>query len=182
MLEVVTQECDLHMYEDARLKVPMTMRPQIPVAREMMTTKLVTLRPQMSVAEAIKLLLRHSISGAPVVGEDGALLGMFSEFDCLRALANEEFHSEFHSERDESRLVGDLMTRDGHTVPPELDLFRIAQAFVDLRVRRLPVMEQGRLLGQLSRRDVLRALDELGVKRSEQRSYPDYPKGREPLG
>ena len=154
------------------------MRPQIPVAREIMTRKLVTLRPQMSVAEAIKLLLRHSISGAPVVGEDGALLGMFSEFDCLRALANEEFHLE----RDASRLVGDLMTRDGHTIPPELDLFRIAQAFVDLRVRRLPVMEEGRLLGQLSRRDVLRALDGLGAQQSDQRSYPDYPKGREPLG
>lgn len=156
----------------------MTTRPRIPIASEIMTTKLITLRPHMSVAEAIKLLLRHTISGAPVVGEDGALLGMFSEFDCLRALANEEFHEE----RDESRLVGDLMTRDGHTISPELDLFRIAQAFVDLRVRRLPVMDGGRLIGQLSRRDVLRALDEMSAKHARLPSYPDYPNGREPLG
>ena len=154
----------------------MTMRRQIPVARDIMTTKLVTLRPQMFVAEAIKLLLKHSISGAPVVGPDGSLLGMFSELDCLQALANEEFHEE----RDESRLVGDLMTRDGHTIPPELDLFRIAQAFVDLRVRRLPVMEEGQLLGQVSRRDVLRALDEMAGQQTEESSYPTYPEGREP--
>ena len=178
MLGIVPRECDLRMPGKLRKRVQMTMRPQIPVAREIMITKLVTLRPQMSVAEAIKVLLRHTISGAPVVGEDGALLGMFSEFDCLRALANREFHSE----RDESRLVGDLMTRDGHTIPPELDLFRIAQAFVDLHVRRLPVMEEGRLIGQLSRRDVLRSLDKMGADQAGQRSYPDYPKGREPLG
>ena len=177
MLGTVPRERDLRMPGNARQRLHMTMRPQIPVAREIMMTKLVTLRPQMSVAEAIRLLLRHTISGAPVVGEDGELLGMFSEFDCLRALANEEFHLE----RDESRLVGDLMTRDGHTIPPELDLFRIAQAFVELRVRRLPVMEEGRLIGQLSRRDVLRALNKMGANQAGQRSYPDYPKGREPL-
>ena len=155
----------------------MTVRPDIPVARDIMTTKLVLLRPHMAVAEAIRLLLRHKISGAPVVGEDGRLLGMFSEFDCLRALANEEFHED----HDEEQLVGKLMSRTGHTIPPELDLFRIAHAFVSLNVRRLPVLDAGKLIGQVSRRDVLRALDKLETKLHDRKEYPDYPSDRKPI-
>ena len=135
----------------------MTNQAPIPTAREIMTTQLVTLQPKTTVAEAIKTLLRHSISGAPVVDEDGALLGILSEFDCLRAIANEQFHSD----HDESGVVEDLMTRGGETIGPDSDLFQVAQTFVTLRVRRLPVLEDGRLLGQVSRRDVLRALDSL---------------------
>ena len=133
----------------------MTNRAPIPTAREIMTTQLITLQPKMTVAEAIKTLLSHKISGAPVVDPDGALLGVLSEFDCLRAIANQQFHESM----DETGLVEDLMTRGGQTIGPEMDLFQVAQAFVSRRVRRLPVLEGDRLLGQVSRRDVLRALD-----------------------
>ncbi len=133
----------------------MTNRAPIPTAREIMTTQLVTLQPKMTVEDAIKTLLQHSISGAPVVDEDGKLLGVLSEFDCLRAIANEQFHED----HDESGVVEDLMTRGGETIGPEADLFQVAQTFVSLRVRRLPVLDGDRLLGQVSRRDVLRALD-----------------------
>ena len=135
----------------------MTNRAPIPTAREIMTTRLVTLQPKMTVAKAIKTLLHHAISGAPVVDENGALLGMLSEFDCLRAVANEQFHED----HDEDGLVENLMTRGGHTIGPETDLFQVAQTFVSLRVRRLPVVDGDSLLGQVSRRDVLRALDAL---------------------
>ena len=138
----------------------MTNLTPIPTAREIMTTQLVTLQPRMTVAEAIKTLLRHSISGAPVVDEDGTLLGVLSEFDCLRAIANEQFHED----HDEDGHVEDLMTRGGQTIGPDADLFQVAQTFVSLRVRRLPVLEGDRLLGQVSRRDVLRALDALPQK------------------
>ena len=155
----------------------MNMRPEVPIAREIMTTKLVVLRPQMAVGEAIRLLLHHRISGAPVVSEEGALLGVFSEFDCLKALANEEFHEDY----DERQLVGDLMNRERHTIEPTVDLFRIAQLFVELNIRRLPVLSEGKLVGQVSRRDLLRALDKLETKLHDRKSYPDYPSGREPM-
>ena len=155
----------------------MNVRPEIPVAREIMTTKVVTLGPQMAVAEAIRLLLKHKISGAPVVSEAGELLGMFSEYDCLKALANEEFHEEY----DETRLVGELMNRDRHTIEPTLDLFRIAQVFVSLNIRRLPVLEDGKLVGQVSRRDLLRALDKLEWNLHDRKEYPDYPSDRKPI-
>ncbi len=155
----------------------MTLRPDIPTARDMMTTKLVTFRPQMPVTEAIRLLLRHSISGAPVVGEDGRLVGHFSEFDCMRALANQPYFED----HDEEQLVGGLMSGTEHTIPPELDLFGVAQAFVERRVRRLPVLDGDKLVGQVSRRDVLRALDKLVSKLHDRTEYPDYPTGRKPI-
>lgn len=152
--------------------------PDIPTARDIMTKDLVTLRPRMPVGEAIKELLRHQISGAPVVGEDGRLLGLFSEYDCLKALANEEFHDE----HDEECTVGDIMTHDGHTIAPDDGLFTIAQHFVTLRVRRLPVIDGDKLVGQVSRRDVLRALDALGTRLYDRKVYPDYPPDRKPIG
>ena len=65
--------------------------PKVPAARELMTTRLVTLAPDLSAVEAAEILLRHSISGAPVVDAKGQLLGLLSEFDCLRAVASAEY-------------------------------------------------------------------------------------------
>ena len=143
-----------------------------------MSKRLVTLRPDTRLVEAVRVLLRHKISGAPIVGEQGELLGIFSEFDCLRSLANEGFYEEQHEAHE---TVEEHMTVVTHTIPPELGLYRIAHAFVTLRVRRLPVIEEDKLIGQVSRRDVLRALDKLEERRHDCRRYPDYPAGREPI-
>ncbi len=152
--------------------------PHVPTAREIMVRKLVTLRPDMPVSEATVLLLKHKISGAPVVDSDGRLLGLLSEFDCLRALTSSEYNLDAH---DDLVRVGDLMTESMHTIGPEIDLFAIAHEFVTLRVRRLPVVDGDELLGQVSRRDVLRAEVQLQAKLLKQKSYPDYPEGRAPI-
>ena len=143
-----------------------------------MTARLVTLSPGMRALDAAKLLLKHSISGAPVVSDEGKLLGLLSEYDCLRAIASAEYDLD---NRDAILVVGDLMTTECHTIPPERDLFAIAHEFVKLRVRRLPVVEEGRLIGQVSRRDALRAATELREKALAQKRYPDYPEGRDPI-
>jgi CBS domain-containing protein len=127
----------------------------IPLARDVMVRALITVRPEMPALEAIAVLTGRDISGAPVVGPGGELLGLLSEHDCLRALANAEYHED---NQEHILVVSDLMTRMGHTIPPDLDLYAIAAKFVTLRVRRLPVVEAGRLLGQVSRRDVLKAV------------------------
>jgi len=127
----------------------------IPVARDLMVRRLVTLSPDQPVIDAIRVLVRKDISGAPVVDGEGRLLGLCSEHDCLKALAT----SEYHADGGEYAVkVGDLMTEMAHTIPPDLDLYAVAGRFVTLRVRRLPVLEDGRLVGQVSRRDVLRAV------------------------
>ncbi|MGH0034085.1 MAG: CBS domain-containing protein [Myxococcota bacterium] len=154
-------------------------RARVPDARQIMTTQLVTLRPDMPAVDAAELLLKNAISGAPVVDSKGNLLGLLSEFDCLRAVAASDYEMDAH---DVSEVVGDLMTQACHTISPEMDLFALAHEFVKLRVRRLPVVENGRLLGQVSRRDALRAAVDLRKARIARRSgFRAYPEGREPI-
>jgi len=153
--------------------------PRVPTVRDIMTRSLVTLRPEMSAAVAAELLLQHEISGAPVVDEQARLIGLLSEYDCLRAVASAEYQMDAH---DAAETVSELMTTECHTVVPKLDLFALANEFVRLRVRRFPVLEDERLIGQVSRRDALRAAVSLrGELRSVRHAYPDYPKGRDPI-
>lgn len=153
--------------------------PPVPTAREIMVKKIVTLRPEMPGPDAAEILIKNRISGAPVVDANQKLLGLLSEFDCLRAVASAEYQQDLH---DAAETVGDLMTTACHTVGPDLDLFGIAHTFVRLGVRRLPVVLNGRLLGQVSRRDALAAaLDLRRRQMQERRHYPDYPAGRDPI-
>jgi CBS domain-containing protein len=142
-----------------------------------MKTRLVALSPQMPIFDAIALLLKNDISGAPVVDAGGRLVGLFSEFDCLRLLSSNEFYEYGYYA---TQIVADLMTEMSRTIGPDIDLFGVANAFVEHRVRRLPVIEDGRLIGQISRRDVLRAVDAMRRERRGGKRYPDYPKDREP--
>ena len=154
-------------------------RPPVPVARDIMTRKLVTLGPDMIAPDAAEILLKNGISGAPVVDADGQLLGLLSEYDCLRAVAAADYEMDAH---DVIETVRELMTTEVQTIPPDMGLFSIAHEFVQLRVRRFPVVEDGHLLGQVSRRDALRAAVEIHRKLIQARhSYPDYPSGRAPI-
>ncbi len=153
-------------------------QPQIPTARAIMTRKLVTLNPEMAALDAAQKLLKYGISGAPVVDRKGHLLGLLSEFDCLRAVASADFEMDAH---DRIELVADLMSPDPTTISPEMGLFALAHEFVTHRVRRFPVIENGRLIGQVSRRDALKAAVDLAKKSGRGRQYPDYPAGREPI-
>jgi CBS domain-containing protein len=147
----------------------------LPIAREIMTTRLVTVLPDLAIFDAIRILLRNQISGAPVVDASGALVGMLSELDCLKVLANGEFYDDDHSEKG---IVRNYMTRVTQSIDPETDVYTLAQYFLNHTVRRLPVVRGSLLLGQISRRDVLRTIEEMGRKRVPRKHYPDY---REPM-
>jgi len=152
---------------------------KVETARDMMTRKVITLTTDMAALDAAEILIKNGISGAPVVGKEGELLGLLSEFDCLRAVAASDYEMDRHDAREQ---VGDLMTREPKTVGPDMDLFSLAHAFVTQRVRRFPVVEDGKLLGQVSRRDALKAAIRLRHDRLEVHPhYPDYPRGREPI-
>jgi CBS domain-containing protein len=146
----------------------------LPIAREIMTTGLVTVRPDLPIFDAMRILLKNQISGAPVVDANGALIGMLSEFDCLKILANGEFYDD---DRREEGTVADYMTAVARSVPPDLDVYSLVNFFLDHAVRRIPVVKDHKLLGQISRRDVLRTIEEMGKKRMRRKHYPDY---REP--
>ena len=124
-------------------------------AEDCMVREVVTVRPDTDAYDAIALLLKHRISGMPVVDESGKLVGILSEIDCLETLIDSRYHNM------PTALVKDLMSRDLQTVSPDTDILKIAELFLHERYRRLPVVDKGRLVGQVSRRDVLRALEDM---------------------
>lgn len=120
-------------------------------ARDFMVTKLVTLRPEMDVIRAVQLLLKNRISGAPVVDNEGNYLGIFSEKCSLNVLLDAAY------EQLPSNEVRMFMDTEARTISPDTLLLSIAQVFLLTPYRRLPVLDEGQLVGQVSRRDVLRA-------------------------
>ncbi len=121
-------------------------------ARDFMVTKLVTLKPEVDVLEAVQMLLKHRISGAPVIGPQQEYLGIFSERCCMHVLLDATY------EQLPSNHVGMFMDTEARTITPDTQLLSIAQAFLLTSSRRLPVVDdENRLLGQISRRDVIRA-------------------------
>lgn len=135
-------------------------------ARDFMVTRLTTLTPEMDVHKAIRQLLRSRISGAPVVGPRMQYLGVFSERCSMQVILDAAY------EQLPSNHVGAFMDRDAMTVPPDTQLLSIAQAFLLTNFRRLPVVEEdGTLVGQVSRRDVLRAaVDSLEIEPAREKS------------
>lgn len=124
----------------------------LPTVQEFMDTKVPTLLPSMPVLDAIDFLLKNRVTGAPVVDENGTLLGILTEKDCLRLVARSP---EPESLRD---LVSDLMTTELVTIPPTMDIYYAAGLFLNQSFRRLPVVEEGRLVGAITRFDILRAI------------------------
>ena len=130
------------------------------LARDYMTRRLATLAPDMTLLDAVHMLLEHRISGAPVVDRAGNLLGILSEKDCLRPALDAAYYG------DMGGLVDDHMQRDVHTVGDETPIVDVARMFIDGQFRRYPVLHDRQLVGQISRRDVLRALHDM--------THPDH--------
>jgi len=99
------------------------------------------------------LMIEHRISGAPVVDEHGNLIGLLSEQDCLKVALSAGYHGEYGGR------VSEYMTRDVRTVDADTSILEVAKLFLEEKLRRYPVMEGNRLVGQVSRRDVLKALE-----------------------
>lgn len=122
-----------------------------------MAKDLITFRPEQDIYEAIDLMLKHKISGAPVLDANGKLIGLLSEKDCLRVMIS----SAYHNEPVGIRCVADYMTVNVATITPDKDVLDVANMFLSSNYRRFPVVENDKLLGQVSRRDILRAAKDL---------------------
>lgn len=119
---------------------------------DIMATRLITFTPDMNIHEAIRILLDKRVSGAPVVDTDGALVGMLSKKDCLKIVFSSQYHDDWGGP------VRDFMTTPVETLDAGLDLVSAAQHFLDSHFRRFPVLRDGKLVGQVSRYDILKAL------------------------
>ena len=131
-------------------------------AEDCMIRRLVTLRQGDDVFEAIGVLLKHKISGAPVVDEAGNFLGVFSEKTGMSFVLKSAY------DRLPTAVVGSFMNSDrGRTIGEDANLGDIAQLFLKTPYRRLAVVRDGKLIGQISRRDVIRAQTQLAVASAE---------------
>jgi CBS domain-containing protein len=120
-----------------------------------MAMDLVTFNPEMDIHLAMKLLLTHQISGAPVVDPYGHVVGMLSEKDCFAVAFSASYH------QDRGGRVAEYMSRTVQTIEASADIVEVAELFLRSRYRRFPVVEKNRLVGQINRRDLLLALEEL---------------------
>jgi len=131
--------------------------------KDYMTTKLITFRPEIDIFEAIEILQSHRISGAPVIDSNGQLVGILSEGDCLKAIIKDIYYEEAGGK------VTDYMSTEIATIGPEDDIIDIAVEFQKQKRKRFPVLEDGELVGQISQRDILRAVLEIA-------QHPDHGK------
>ena len=123
------------------------------LVKDYMARTLVTFKPDTDVLDAVHVLVKHRIAGAPVVDDAGNLLGMLSEFDCMKIALHAGYHGDWGGP------VSEYMTDGVQTVDAEMSIIDLAEEFIETSFRRFPVMQNNRLVGQISRRDVLRALE-----------------------
>lgn len=119
---------------------------------DIMATELVTFTPDTNIHQAIHELLDNRISGAPVVDEAGNLVGVLSKKDCLKIVYSTAYH------QDRGGPVSEYMSTDVHTLDDTIDAAVAADHFVNSTYRRFPVVRNGKLVGQVSRHDILKSL------------------------
>ncbi len=120
-----------------------------------MSTNLITFSPDQPIYEVIETLLKNRISGAPVVNEMNECIGVISEGDCLKEIVK----GKYDNIPTLAGKVSDHMATNVVHIEPHINVFEVAQMFLNLRLRRLPVIDQfGKLIGQISQKDVMRAV------------------------
>lgn len=121
--------------------------------RDYMTRTLITFSPEQGIEEVIESLINNKISGAPVVNENNELVGMISEGDCVRHISESRYYNmPMENVKIENRMIKDVETIDG-----EMNIFDAASKFLNEKRRRFPIVENGKLVGQISQKDILKA-------------------------
>jgi CBS domain-containing protein len=110
-------------------------------AEDVMTTRVITVTENQTKQQAARLLADHRISGLPVVNDAHTVVGVVTEYDVISK---------------EGQTVGEIMTRGVISVTPDTDLEDVGHILVHERIKRLPVLDAGRLVGIVSRADLVR--------------------------
>ena len=147
-------------------------------ASDVMVSNVITVGPEATVQDVAELLLHHRISAVPVVGAKGEILGIVSEGDLINrpeseterrkpwwldALASNEGLAADYV-KSHSRNVADVMTRDVITASPETSVAEIAALLERNRIKRVPIVDNGRIVGIVSRANLLQGLASLKGK------------------
>lgn len=119
-----------------------------------MSRNVITVLPQTEITQVVRMLIEHDISGLIVVNDLGAVVGMVTERDCIAVASAAGYYEEWGGP------VERYMATPVETVAPDDGLIDVAARMAASRHRRFPVLEDGRLVGLLTRRDVLRAIED----------------------
>lgn len=122
-----------------------------------MTTNLITFKPDQSVMQVMTTLIKKRISGGPVVNDNYELVGIISEGDCMKQIS----HSRYYNHPMEDIKVKDHMVTEVETIDGEMNVFDAADKFLNSHRRRFPIVKDGKLVGQISQKDVLKAAIQL---------------------
>ena len=122
-----------------------------------MTKDLITFRAEQSVEDVIETLIKRKISGGPVVNEKNELIGIISEGDCLKQISE----SRYYNMPMEHNAVEKHMIKDVETIDGNMNVFDAANKFLESKRRRFPIVENGKLVGQISQKDILKAAMQL---------------------
>ena len=134
-----------------------TPEPSSMIVADYMATKLISFKPGQNMHEVIETLLKHRISGAPIVNDANELVGMISEGDCLKQITESQYHNMPLSEGS----IDKYLSKDIVTVDCNMSIFDAASKFLTGKIRRFPVMDKGKLVGQISRKDIMKAVLDL---------------------
>ena len=126
-------------------------------ALDYMTAQPLVVSQDLNVFNVIHEIIVHKVSGACVVDADNKLVGVISEIDCLRAILDGSYYNEVGG------TAADYMSHDIDSVSAHVDILAVAKRMVDQRRRRIPIVENGQLIGQLSVRSILKAIKDFDV-------------------
>lgn len=139
-----------------------------------MATNLITFKPTDDINFAMETIVKSQISGAPVVDSKGVLVGIISEKDCIRTIID----GPYNNMPSGIGNVEEYMSREVKTLDASITVFDAAMEFAQSSYRRFPVCQNGKLVGQISRRDILKAI----IKhRPIKKQVPSSWIGREPM-
>jgi CBS domain-containing protein len=116
-------------------------------------SNIVTFTPDQPIQDVISTIINKKIAGAPVLDDQHHLVGIISEKDCLRLIVDQAYYNM----PAETRKVSDYMTAKVQSLSPKTNIVEAAIEFLNSPIRRFPIVENGMLIGQVSRRHILRA-------------------------
>ena len=132
---------------------------KVPSVEAYMTRELITFKKDTDINVVIRSLLDNKISGAPVLDEDGSVVGLIDDKDCLNVL----FGNVYNRLPTTSETVSKYMSNVMKSISVNQNILDVATVFISSPYKRLLVMDDDdKLVGQISRRDILRAIKELG--------------------
>ncbi|WP_298550180.1 CBS domain-containing protein [uncultured Algibacter sp.] len=118
-----------------------------------MTRDLITFTPEQTIENVMQSLIKNRISGGPVINNRSELIGIISESDCIKQISE----SRYYNMPMQDMTIEKYITKDVDTIDGNMNIFDAASLFAESPRRRFPIVENGKLVGQISQMDILKA-------------------------